>query len=168
MLRHILTKDPPATVWVLALSGIKATLYRLENRLVERPSSWTRRHPLTTSDKHMKLIPIPEVLSHSDDFRRYERHTVGHTTTPHPDLYTEMEDTLAKNIAVQIEKACQKGLFDCIIIVAPVRLMARFRQHLIPSVQALVALEIPKNPAGNGNTDEKSILLHIEEAINAA
>jgi len=167
MLKRILSQEPTPKIWVLVSSGLEAHLYWVQENLIERPSSWTRRHPLVTQDSHLSLVPIPDFAYKIKPLDVYEDPSLGRTTVPHEKLQTLVEDETAKELAERLEKAAAQSSFDQLILVMPARFMSRLKKKLARSVQEKVLAEVPKNLLCSGHLNEKSVLEHIEEAASS-
>lgn len=95
------------------------------------------------ADHHFQEIACMESKSH--------HHHQGHGTKKDLELFSQ-------NLAEWLISAQDEHVFDRIVMVAPSDLLSAFRDSFSPSLQSMVAAEIPKDMANmNGHDIEKAL-----------
>ena len=133
--------------WILVADARRAQVYIRER--VERLG-------LSSRGATHKLVAVAGMRWKAESVHEYEvgRNAIGmvfqsvgnarHMAEPHIDVREEVKLHFAKAIATNLNAAKEKKQFDCLVLVAPPKMLREIKDHLDKDVQKTVVAELPK------------------------
>ncbi len=155
------------SIWVLAADGDQACLYQLNEVQKMIPMSGSEKHRYFEEKIELELEPVPDITLRAEKLYDYDqgfdKHgSPIHTVEAHQSTHEELKLRFMRTIALKLNHAFARGLFDKLVIVVPAHLLGEVRKHLDPDVMDCVIAELHKELVP---CEAKELLNHIRPTL---
>ena len=160
--------------WIVIADGKQAFIYTPQRIEKQIPLARTGKHQHYTDHTGWILLPVLDKPLRAESVDEYEMGrdqlgrvfesatTARHMCQPRMDPRQEVKLNLMKTLAVELNKAHGKKLFEQLVLVAPSKMLGELKKRLKAPVQSCVVATLPKDLTHRHNHD---LVKKIQELI---
>jgi len=155
----LITQAHPSTTWIVVMNGETARFFEFSK--IKQAIALNRSQKDTACEEHTdcRLLPVKgqHAVVVANDY-----------LCPHQSLnsrHSNQSFYFVKMISTLLDKARGRNAYENIILVAPAKMLAEFRQQLPSRVQSCVAAVLPKDLVAY---DPKNLLAHLQDTLHEA
>lgn len=160
--------------WFLVADGARAQVYTRERVKIRIPMSGNTGHrhyeekieeELTAVEGMQWEAPVPEDYQMGNNLlgRVFESMTTArHMSGPSVDIRDDLKLRFMHTIANQLQAACQRKLFDRLVLIAPAKLLGELKKQLDENVLDRVVAELPKDLT---HYEGRKLVTQLEEIV---